>query len=102
MVIYSPSADPLERFMFDVSRFPAVPAAESLTLFEDRPPAAQEMDRKIGPINTVDLEEQFRAVMRKLAYCGSSLGKLPEGCSFTIAIELKEKAEKPIGVSAMR
>ena len=84
--------------MFDVSRFPAVPASESLTLFEDRPPVTSGKDVGVGPINSVDLEEQFRAVMRKLAYCGSALGKLPEGCSFTIAIELKEKAEKPIGV----
>ena len=75
--------------MFDVSGFPSVPEAESLTVFEETP----------GATNAVDLEEQLRGAMSKLAYCGSSLGKLPECCSFTVAVELKDEAERPLGVS---
>lgn len=101
-VVYSPSAKPFERFLFDVSSFPSVPPSETLTPFEDALPGNDENGAD-GPsttsTNIVDLEEQFRGVMGKLAYCGSSLGQLPEGCSFTVCIELKEKAEPPIGVS---
>lgn len=102
MVIYSPSAKPLERFLFDVSSFPSVPPSETLTPFVNPSSGTNEdatKDRATVITNTVDLEEQFRGVMSKLAYCGSSLGKLPDGCSFTVCIELKEKAESPIGVS---
>jgi mitotic spindle assembly checkpoint protein MAD2B len=89
LVIYSPAALPLERFLFDVSGLPEVPAAEALTEFESEG-ATQ--------VNTVDLEEQFRDVMRKLTFCGAGLGELPAGCTFTISIELKSEAEPPIGV----
>ncbi|KAI9761029.1 MAG: hypothetical protein M4579_001292 [Chaenotheca gracillima] len=117
VVIHDPDSHPLERFLFDVSNFPKVPAAELLTPFEAASPspgpspATTPQDKPImkgsaspdttqaasKTTNVVDLEEQFRAVMRKLAFCGSSLGVLPDGCSFTVSIELKGDAEAPIG-----
>ncbi|KAK3645178.1 hypothetical protein LTR56_009228 [Elasticomyces elasticus] len=45
---------------------------------------------------SVDLEEQFRATMVKLANSGSSLKPLPDGCTFTVAIELKSEGEAPV------
>jgi|SRR5450432_650920 mitotic spindle assembly checkpoint protein MAD2B len=98
VVIYSPDAKPLERFMFDVSSFPEVPPVEALTEFEE----AQEGEggnATTWKVNLVDVEEQLRATVRKLAYCGSKLGTLPEGCTYTVAVELKDKADPPIGVS---
>ncbi len=103
VVIYSPNAKPLERFMFDVSSFPEVPPGETLTKFEE----VEEEGASLGPVQKdktlkvilVDIEEQLRATMRKLAYCGSKLGPLPEGCSYTVALELKERKHPPIGVS---
>jgi mitotic spindle assembly checkpoint protein MAD2B len=97
--------------MFDVSNFPSVPVSEIRTTFADarRPLQESEGARDAGlssremplgkDISLVDLEEQFRGVMKKLAFCGERLGKLPDGCSFTVCIELLDKAEPPIGVS---
>lgn len=101
VVIYSSSAEPLERFMFDVSSFPEVPAGEIFTTFEE--PETDSYDGKGKGKETtqgslVDIEEQLRATVRKLAYCGSKLGPLPEGCTFTVVVELKDKADPPIGV----
>lgn len=93
IVIYDKANTPLERFMFDVSRFPAVPASEI-----DMPLEAAEMDGDISPVlPIVDMEEQFRATMSKLCGCGSTLKPLPDGCTYTIAIELKEDGEPPLG-----
>jgi mitotic spindle assembly checkpoint protein MAD2B len=100
VVIYSPDAMPLERFMFDVSTFPEVHAGELLTVFDDGDAEVERQGGKGLKVNLVDVEEQLRATVRKLAYCGSKLGPLPEGCSYTVAVELKEKADPPIGVSS--
>lgn len=94
--IYSQEAQVLERFMFDVSAFPTVPMAELLTTFED--PVSSPEAHSVRKISVADVEEQLRAAVRKLAYCGNKLGPLPGGCSFTVAVELKEKADPPIGV----
>lgn len=91
--------------MFDVSGFPSVPAVESLTVFEGHPGDDEDEAAKIStaaPTSAVDVEEQLRAAMSKLAYCGSSLGELPVGCSFTVCIELKVEGEPPLGVSKNR
>ncbi len=103
VVIYSASAVPLERFLFDVAGFPVVPTSEGLTIFEDDDATAAAAATATTSAsastwaNAADVEEQFRAVMSKLAYCGSSLGTLPERCSFTVCIELKDDVEAPIG-----
>ena len=108
VVIYSASAVPLERFLFDLSAFPVVPTSEGLTIFDEEAVEMGDDDATITAAaatsasastwaNAADVEEQFRAVMSKLAGCGSLLGTLPEGCSFTVAIELKDDVEAPIG-----
>jgi mitotic spindle assembly checkpoint protein MAD2B len=79
--------------MFDLSKFPVVPKEDYYTPIErDGPP---QKDGKNPP--TVNLEEQFRAVMAKLSVCGSTLKPVPSGCSFTVAIELKDLADPPLG-----
>jgi len=83
--------------MFDVSGFPAVPEKERFTEFDGSAPTEDDSGDEMR-INKVDLEEQLRATVRKLAYCGSKLGDLPEGCTYTIAVELKGKADPPVGV----
>ncbi|KAI9865337.1 MAG: hypothetical protein M1824_003491 [Vezdaea acicularis] len=98
VIIYSRDSQPLERFMFDVSKFPSVPVAEITTPFEP----LEDADAKAGhtsplDVSLVDIEEQFRAVMTKLSVCGSSLEKLPDGCSFTVCIELRDQAKPPLG-----
>jgi mitotic spindle assembly checkpoint protein MAD2B len=104
VVIFSQDAKPLQRFMFDVSSFPEVPAEDTLTEFDDGDEGpdgfAEGHNWKGFRVNLVDVEEQLRATMRKLAYCGGKLRPLPEGCTYTVVVELKEQAEPPIGVSS--
>ena len=99
VVIYTPNAEVLERFLFDVSGFPTVPHGEALTIFEGTEGQTAEPDvaEQRLRISVVDIEEQLRATIRKLSYCGSSLGPLPEDCTYTVAVELKNKADPPIG-----
>ncbi|KAI9875276.1 MAG: hypothetical protein M1830_008690 [Pleopsidium flavum] len=107
LIIYSPTSAPLERFLFDVSAFPHVPPSEALTLFEEPPgePSLREQIEENEPrhsntkVPVVDLEEQFRAIFARLAFCSSSLAPLPENCSFTLCIELKDEVgvDPPIG-----
>lgn len=93
VVIYSKDNQPLERFMFDVSRFPVVPFAEL-----DVPLERVNRDgEKEVLLPLVDIEEQFRATMNRLANCGSALEPLPKSCTFTVAIELKKESQAPLG-----
>lgn len=48
-------------------------------------------------INWTDVDEQLRGAVRQLAYAGESMGALPGGCTFTVAVELRDKAKAPIG-----
>lgn len=93
VVIYSKQNKPLERFMFDVSQFPVVPAGEQEVPLR----RLDERGEVIDVLPMVDLEEQFRATMSRLANCGSTLKPPPHGNSFTVAIELKDDGEPPIG-----
>ena len=94
MVIYNRKAEVMERYMFDVERFPVVDIKESLTEFEDREMGGTK-------ISITDVEEQLRATIRKLAYAGGKLDPLPVGCTYTIAVELRDQGEVPIGVSLL-
>ena len=93
LVMYDKSNTPLERFMFDVSRFPIVPASEIDTPLE----AADEEGERPSVLPVVNMEEQFRATMSKLSGCGGTLKGLPKGCTYTMAIELKDDGEPPLG-----
>lgn len=92
VVIYSKHIKPLERYVFDSSRFPQVAASEL-----DTPLVRTEADGEKSPIlPIVDMEEQFRATLSKLSNASSKLKALPSGCTFTVAIELREEGEAPI------
>ena len=102
-MIYSPSSAPLERFLFDVSAFPTVPLSEALTPFEEQTegsgPAPSKAPSGSTRVAVVDLEEQFRAIFARLASSCSHLAPLPENCSFTVCIELKDDVgvDPPVG-----
>lgn len=93
VVMYSKQNKPLERFVFDVARFPTVPAAEL-----DVPLQRLNSDGpKVPILPAIDMEEQFRATMSRITNCSTALQPLPKGCTFTVAIELKRNGEAPIG-----
>lgn len=92
IVIFSKDNKPMERFVFDASRFPAVPAADL-----DTPLERTDADGENVPVlPVVDMEEQFRAIMSKISNCESALKPLPGGCTFTIAIDLKPDGDAPV------
>lgn len=98
VVIYSQYSQPLERFMFDLSKFPVVEKREWHTPIERLPPSGAPQQPKITPKQaSINLEEQFRAVMAKLTICDTMLKPIPSACTFTVAIELKDTADPPIG-----
>ena len=91
IVIISKDNKALERFVFDVSRFPAVPNGD-----QDTPLERSGVDEQAAVLPVVDMEEQFRAVMSKLTNCGSSLTPVPPQCTFTIAIDLRQEGSAPV------
>jgi hypothetical protein len=92
-VIFSNQHEVLERFLFDVDRFPVVPEKETYAEF------AREGVVEVA-VNAVDVEEQLRATIARLANCGGKLGPLPADCTYTLVMELKDEALPPIGVGS--
>lgn len=92
VVIYSKLNKPLERYVFDASRLPRVTAAEA-----DTPLVRTDANgEKLAILPLVDMEEQFRGTLSRLAYATSKLKSLPSGCAFTVAIELREDGTAPV------
>ncbi|KAK6345982.1 hypothetical protein TWF730_010317 [Orbilia blumenaviensis] len=91
--IVSRTNKPLERFVFDVSRFPVVdpPDVHSPLVMTDEDGNERAVD------SLPDLEEQMRAVLTKLSYSTAKLGKLPKDCTFSVSMELKKEATAPEG-----
>lgn len=56
-------------------------------------------DERDGKLNWTDVDESFRGAVRRMAFAGEKLGKLPPGCTFTVAVELRDEGDAPIGVS---
>ena len=83
---------PLERFVIDMKNWPVIPTIEVDTEFAS-PNAQGTTAQEEDP----DIDEQLRAVLAKLAVCSNSLKPIPDGCTFTICIELKGEMDPPIG-----
>jgi mitotic spindle assembly checkpoint protein MAD2B len=43
------------------------------------------------------LEDSLRAAMIRTAYSDANLSPLPDGCTFTLTIELREDTDRPGG-----
>lgn len=106
-----------ERWVFDVGAWPVVAKTDRFVEFEEPPVAdsgkgkgkavdhtavEEERPKTAGEevkIHIVDIEEQLRGTIRRLAYTAEKMPKLPEGCTYTIVVELRDDATPPIGVS---
>ncbi|KAL0261104.1 hypothetical protein SLS55_004800 [Diplodia seriata] len=102
LVVYSSGLKPLERYVWDVSRFPVVARPQDRETVITRAAAAAAVAAAAPAgegAGNVDLEEQFRAALAKLTVCGDVLAPLPPGCTFTLAVELKDEVDvdPPVG-----
>ncbi|KAK7927197.1 HORMA domain-containing protein [Apiospora marii] len=126
LVIHAPGAQVLERWMFDLRAFPAFagvteqeqPLAGPSDGGGGGGSRRDEEDDGVGPggpgsiqaaeasnnnnnnndeINWTDVDEGFRAAVRKMASAAELLPPLPEGCTYTVAVELRDESEAPIG-----
>ena len=93
VVIYDGQERPLERFLFDVSKFPIVPINEHNTPLQ----TLDDDGTEVAALPVGNLEEQFRAAMSRLSGCGARLKDIPQGCTYTMAVELKNGSEPPLG-----
>lgn len=94
----------LERWTFDLRALPMVDHREMDTMFEGRgTEGGEDQGRQNATLrkklNVTDLEAQFRAVLSRLNSAGGKLKALPEDrkYSFTVTIEVKENADRPVG-----
>ncbi|KAK4663044.1 hypothetical protein QC763_600810 [Podospora pseudopauciseta] len=97
-----PPGSVLERYTFDTSHFPTWTTPSMAThariLQKDfRSEVTREPLLNHPSLNLTNLNEQFRACLLKMAQAMEQLSPIPEGCTFTLAVELKDDAAAPIG-----
>jgi hypothetical protein len=65
---------------------------------EEAKQSGQGKGKSRGELNWVDVDETLRGVIRRMVGIAEAMDALPEGCAFTVAIELKQERSAPIGV----
>ncbi|OAR02211.1 hypothetical protein LLEC1_07472 [Akanthomyces lecanii] len=111
LAIHAPqSMTVLERWVFDLQSFPASswgdatrdggvavvdalgvgPSAAATSLAETSGEGEDE-------VNWTDVNEALRGALRRIAYAGEKAPPLPENCTFTLAVELRDESDAPIG-----
>ncbi|KAM0512455.1 hypothetical protein ACHAPE_008778 [Trichoderma viride] len=110
----SDSSKVRERWVFDVERFPAWNLKNEASAELDAPTSHQQQDNDQDndseegedeetaaevqdAVNWADIHEALRGALQRLAYAAQAAEKLPPGCTFTLALELRDEAEAPIG-----
>ena len=95
----------LERWTFDLRALPVVDQKELDTMFDhaggdDGGGDGRPHDPLRSKLNVADLEAQFRAVLSRLNSAAGKMMALPEDqeYSFTLTIEVKENADRPVGI----
>lgn len=98
----------VERWVFDIGSWPVVSSDDRLVEFEEDGGRGKEIEAEKAhiyeadeeaksKIRMVDIEEQLRGTIRKLGHTAERMPKLPEECTYTLAVELRDEAEPPIG-----
>lgn len=90
--------DVLERWVFDVDLFPAGWGDREEATYN---PALVEGGDDDGVVNWTDVNEALRGALRRVAQKAEMMPDLPEGSTFTVAVELRDDANAPIGVSVL-
>ncbi|KAJ0385394.1 hypothetical protein COL922a_006464 [Colletotrichum nupharicola] len=99
IVIHAPdSMAVVERWVFDVTNFPVWATGKGKEKLGAGPRfQRREEEDDDGSVNWVDVNEAYRGALRRISYAGEIKGPLPEGCTFTLAVELRDEAPAPIG-----
>jgi len=99
LILISPRNIPLERYVFDLSTFPNVPFEGGYgdLLLQQLVEVGGGEKKRLDEITIAGLEAQFRACLMKLSATAPDLGRLPEDCTYTVAVEMKEPGA-PINV----
>ena len=90
----------LEKWTFDLRTFPLVEKLDRDTPFEREDAGSNTSTTNLKErINVADLEAQFRAVLTRVASASARLSDLPRQaeCSFTVSIEVRDEADRPVG-----
>lgn len=101
----------VERWVFDIGSWPIVSPDDRLLEFADgddednggedmtaaKAQIHEENEALKRKIEMVDIEEQLRGTIRKLGHTAEKMPKLPDECTYTIVVELRNEAEPPIG-----
>ncbi|KAH8173466.1 HORMA domain-containing protein [Sarocladium implicatum] len=91
-VVYA-KAKVVERWVFDVQGFPT----EGWGMVEEEDENAVVQAPGEDSVNWTDVQEALRGALRRIAYAAESRPELPPGCTFTLAVELRDGAPAPIG-----
>jgi mitotic spindle assembly checkpoint protein MAD2B len=85
---------PLEKFVWDVSSLPVIPIGDI-----DSPYSIHYVKVNFRIQNAVihkqALEDSLRAAMIRTAYSDANLSPLPEECTFTLTIEMRDDSIRP-------
>ncbi|KAF5006147.1 hypothetical protein FDECE_7463 [Fusarium decemcellulare] len=101
VVMHAPkSFDVLERWVFDVEAFPAWGDAGEDATYNAAIAAgvvAAEGGDEDESVNWSDVNEALRGALRRVAHAAEMMSPLPQGSTFTLAVELRDEAAVPIG-----
>ncbi|KXX81181.1 DNA polymerase zeta processivity subunit [Madurella mycetomatis] len=105
----------LERWLVDTSRFPTWPDSSNMPTAASTSKAMHDFSRVLAKesrtedardtllladtdaLRWPDLDEQLRGALQRMASVAERMAPLPEGCTFTVAVELDEEGRAPIG-----
>lgn len=88
--------DVLERWVFDVEAFPGGWGDRDQMTYN--PALVEGVDEESG-VNWTDVSQSLRGALVRVSQAAEKLSPLPEGSTFTLAVELRDEANAPIGVS---
>ncbi|KAJ4011731.1 hypothetical protein NW752_008742 [Fusarium irregulare] len=88
--------DVLERWVFDVAAFPGGWGDRDQMTYN--PALVEGVDEQSG-VNWTDVSQALRGALRRVSHEAEKMTPLPEGSTFTLAVELRDEANAPIGHS---
>lgn len=103
LVIHAPNSfEVLERWIFDLQTLPASWGDRDVPMGAEDWAAGQAGGLE-GPndetVNWTDVNEGLRGALSRIAQAGQGRPDLPQGSTFTLAVELRDESQAPIKVS---